>query len=65
MQANGLFHAKKPIFAYKLSDFQRQKKTATIFDRLRMKIFIPISGNKHNKELRKYGNNLLKYYIPT
>ena len=60
MQTNELFHAKKPIFAYKLSDFSRERKTGTIFDRLRRKIFIPVSGNKHNKELRKYGNNLLK-----
>ena len=27
MQTNELFHAKKPIFAYKLSDFSRERKT--------------------------------------
>ena len=40
MQTNELFHAKKPIFAYKLSDFSRERKTGTIFDRLRRKILI-------------------------
>ena len=60
LQTNGLFHDQKPLCAYKLSDFLRDGKTGTKFDRFRRKIFMSVSEKKHNEELRKFEKKLIK-----
>ena len=60
LQTNGLFHDQKPLCAYKLTDFLRDGKSGTRFDRFRRKIFMSVSEKKHNEELRKFEKRLIK-----
>ena len=60
IKGDGFFHEQKPLCSYKLSDFLRNDRQSSLYDKYNKKIFMSISEKKYNNELRLLEKRLIK-----
>lgn len=60
IRGDGFFHEQKPLCSYKLSDFLRNDRQSSLYDKYKKKVFMSVSEKKYNNELRQLEKRLIK-----
>jgi hypothetical protein len=60
IKGDGFFHEQKPLCSYKLSDFLRNGRQSSLYDKYKKKVFMSVSEKKYNNELRQLEKRLIK-----